>query len=81
MAKGDDALAGREEYLPSHPFPPVKHTRTIFFKGYYLSIYNRQTDEYGPHIDNAVATTEYSEYVVPADYTTYVRGGTVYFKT
>ncbi|KAJ9486743.1 hypothetical protein VN97_g6581 [Penicillium thymicola] len=80
MARGDDALAGQEEHVPSHPFPPVDYARTIFFKGLYLSIYNQQTDEYETHIDNLVATTEYSNHVVPPGYTTYVRGGTVYFR-
>lgn len=79
MARGDDALAGREEYLPSHPFPPVDYDRMINFKGYYLSIYNRDTDDYKTHINNASPTTEYCEYTVPAGYTTYIRGGNAYF--
>jgi hypothetical protein len=73
-------LAGREEAIPSHPFPPIDYERYICFKGYYLSIYNQETDYYETHINNTTPTTEFCEYVVLAGYTTYVRGGTVYFK-
>lgn len=77
---GDVALAGQEEAIQGHPFPSVDHDRYIYFKGHYLSIYNRKTYHYKTHVDNATPTTEFCEYVVPAGYTTYVRGGTVYFK-
>ncbi|OQD70630.1 hypothetical protein PENDEC_c022G02828 [Penicillium decumbens] len=80
MARGDDALASREEAVPGHLFPPVDHDRYIFFKGYYLSIYNQQTDDYKAHINNETPTTEFYEYLVPTGYTTFIRGGTVYFK-
>ncbi|KAJ6019952.1 hypothetical protein N7499_004136 [Penicillium canescens] len=80
MARGDDALAGREEAVSGHLFPPVDHDRYIFFKGYYLSIYNQQTDDYKAHINNETPTTEFCEYLVPGGYTTFIRGGTVYFK-
>jgi hypothetical protein len=82
IQRGDEALAGREEKdIPSHRFPPTKHVRRICFKGYYLSIYNEQTEDYKTHIDNANAspTTEYAEYEVPAGYTIYIRGASVYF--
>lgn len=80
MARGDDALAGREETdIPSHRFPPVTHDRTIYFKGYYLSVYNQETDDYKTHLDNQVPTTEYEPFEVPAGYTVYVRGASVYF--
>lgn len=80
IQKGDDALAGREEAVPSHLFPPVDHDRYICFKGYYLSVYNQQTDDYKAHINNETPTTEFCEYLVPAGYTTFIRGGTIYFK-
>ena len=55
--------------------------RRICFKGYYLSIYNEQTEDYKTHIDlaNASPTYEYMEYEVPAGYTIYIRGASVYF--
>ncbi|PVH70294.1 hypothetical protein DL98DRAFT_504803, partial [Cadophora sp. DSE1049] len=80
IQKGDEALAGREEKDISHRFPPnSKSARKICFKGVYLSIYNQQTDHYATHIDNESPSTEYLEYDVPAGYTVYVRGGSVYF--
>jgi hypothetical protein len=80
---GDEALAGREEKdIQIHTFPAnSQRARKICFKGYYLSIYNKQTGDYATHIDNANGTpsTEYLEYDVPAGYSVYVRGGSVYF--
>jgi len=52
----------------------------IFFKGYYLSVYNEQTEHYKIHIVNDIPTTEYQEYDVPAGYSVFVRRATVYFK-
>jgi len=81
MAKGDDALAGREEKDITHRFPPDNtNERKIWFKGYYLSIYNQQTEDYKTHISNATPTTKSENYTVPAGYTVYVRGGSVYFE-
>lgn len=80
---GDEALAGREEKIEGHYFPADStKTRTISFKGYYLSIVNKETGQYATHIDNIDTgpTTEYGDYNVPAGYTTYVRGANVYFK-
>ncbi|OAT00210.1 uncharacterized protein BDCG_16512 [Blastomyces dermatitidis ER-3] len=80
MERGDEALAGREEEkIPSHRFPPAEHARRICFKGYYLSIYNQQTDHHEVHQNNKTPTTEYVEYEVPAGYTVYIRGASVYF--
>jgi hypothetical protein len=80
IQRGDEALAGREEKdIPSHRFPPTTHDRKICFKGYYLSIYNEQTEDYKTHIVNETPTTEYVEYQVPAGYTIYIRGASVYF--
>ncbi len=81
IQRGDEALAGREEKdIPSHRFPPTTSDRTIYFKGLYLSIYNQQTGHEKTHEDNKSPTTEYVEYEVPAGYTVYVRGATVYFE-
>jgi len=81
MAKGDKALAGEKEKISTHYFlPDNTNERTIFFKGYYLSIYNEQTEDYKTHIDNDIPTTKYDDYEVPAGYTVYVRRATVYFK-
>jgi len=81
MARGDDALAGREEKnIPSHYFLPSKQDRTICFKGRYLLIVKEETDERKTFEDNDTPTTKYVEYDVPAGYTTYIRGASVYFK-
>jgi hypothetical protein len=82
IQRGDEALAGREEKdIPSHRFPPTTDgDRTIYFKGYYLSIYHEQTGHYDTHKVNEIPTTEYQTYEVPAGYTTYVRRASVYFK-
>ena len=81
IQKGDAALAGDEEKISTHRFPPHDtNERTIWFKGLYLSIYNEQTEDYKTHIDNDILTTKYEDYTVPAGYTVYVRGATVYFQ-
>lgn len=79
---GEDALAGLEESNITHRFPPDNtRSRTICFKGIYLSIYNQETGKYQKHKDNANATSTYEEHEVPAGYTCYVGAATVYFKT
>ncbi|OCK90171.1 uncharacterized protein K441DRAFT_666598 [Cenococcum geophilum 1.58] len=81
MAVGDDALAGQDEIDITHVFPPDNtKSRTIWFKGYYLSIYNEQTEHYKTHIVNKTPTTEYENYTVPAGYSVYVRAATVKFE-
>jgi len=81
MARGDEALAGREETdIPSHRFPPTNTDRTIFFKGHYIAVYNQETQDQLAFEDNATPTTEYKDYQVPAHYTCYIRGASVYFK-
>jgi hypothetical protein len=40
---GDEALAGRPEENISWHFPARDEPRRIYFKGYYLSIYNETT--------------------------------------
>jgi len=82
MARGDEALAGRpEKDIPSHIFPPdPNNDRTIYFKGWYIEIVNKETNDVKTHIDNEVATTEYGPYEIPAKYTCYIRGATVYFE-
>ncbi|PSN59002.1 hypothetical protein BS50DRAFT_444270, partial [Corynespora cassiicola Philippines] len=78
---GDEALAGRPEEIPGHFFPPDStESRTIYFKGLYLSIVNEETDDIKTHIDNEVPTSVYDSYEVPAGYTCYIRGATVYFE-
>jgi hypothetical protein len=80
---GDAALAGDKEKIQIHTFSPDStNERTIWFKGYYLAIYNEQTEEYETQIDNANArpTTQYVDYKVPAGYSVHVRGATVYFE-
>ncbi|QSS61693.1 hypothetical protein I7I51_03870 [Histoplasma capsulatum] len=81
MAIGDDALSGREEKdIQAHYFPPTQHDRTIHFKGHYLSIYNKETEDYATHEIHNYPTTDYRPFTVPAGYTTYVRGASVYFE-
>lgn len=80
---GDGALAGTDEEIEIHYFPPDStNERIIWFKGYYLSIVNKQTGNYATHIDNANGspTTVHEKYKVPAGYTVYVRGASVYFE-
>lgn len=79
MERGKEALAGHEENdIPSHRFPPdPKDTRTIFFKGEKLSIYNQQTK----HLKTSEEDIEeYTEFEIPPGYTCYVIGASVYFK-
>jgi len=81
IQRGDAALASRKEKISTHYFPPDDtNERTIWFKGYYLSIYNKQTEDYKTYIDNEVATTEFEKYKVPTGYTVYVRRARVYFE-
>ena len=80
---GDEALAGRDEKIHILTFPPDStNERTIWFKGYYLSIYNKETSQYETHIDNANGspTTAHEKYKVPAGYSVHVRGASVYFE-
>jgi len=80
MARGDNALAGQEEYIESHRFPPdATNDRTIYFKGIYLSIVNQETSDEKTHEENKIPTTQFVEYEIPAGYTCYVRGATVKF--
>jgi len=72
MAKGDEALAGREERdIASHRFLPSDKDRKIKFKGLYISVYNEKTEDLEVREENV---KEYKEYNVPKGYTTYVRG-------
>lgn len=80
--RGDQAIAGQNEDLPSHIFPSVAYDRIIAFKGRYLSIFNRTTNHYAQHLDYSAtdATTEHTEYKVPAGYHVFVRGAEAYMK-
>jgi len=81
MARGDKALAGEPEDLPSHFFPPdPTKDRTIWFRGVYLSIVNEDTNKTEEKVDSEVAEKDHSPYKVPAGYTTYVRGANAYFE-
>lgn len=83
MATGDEALAGRDENIQIFTFAPdTTNERTIWFKGYYLSIYNKETGHYERHIDNAneSPTTVHEKYKVPVGYSVHVRGASVYFE-
>jgi hypothetical protein len=78
---GDEALVGQEEKIQIHTFPPDNtNERTIWFKGYYLSIYNKQTEDYKTHIINKPPTATYESYNVPVGYSVHARGATVYFE-
>jgi hypothetical protein len=78
---GDEALAGRPEENISWHFPARDESRRKYFKGYYLAINNETTGRYATHKSNSTATTEYEKFEVPAGYSVYVRGATVYFDT
>lgn len=81
MAVGDDALAGRTEVDITYRFPPdYTKSRTIYFKGLYLSIYNQQTGDYKTHKDNESPAAEFERFEVPIEYTVYVRAASVYFE-
>jgi hypothetical protein len=82
MAVGDKALAGYPEDIQGYFFPPdPTQARTIYFKGVYLSIVNKDTKETKETIDVKAPAADHHPYQVPAGYTIYVRGANVYFKT
>jgi hypothetical protein len=82
MAIGDSALVGQGETIQINTFPPDNtNERTIWFKGYYLSIYNEQTEEeYKTRIINNPPTATYERHKVPVGCSVHVRGATVYFE-
>lgn len=81
MQKGDLALAGEEERgISTHLFPPTTEARKVLFKGRYLSIVHKITNEVMTHEDNDYPTTEYKLYDVPAGCACYVRVADVCFK-
>ncbi|RSL94625.1 hypothetical protein CEP52_012530 [Fusarium oligoseptatum] len=73
MAKGDDALAGREERgIQSHRFPPdPTNNRRIKFQGIYICVFNEETVHQKTLEENV---GDYQVFEVPKGYTTYVRG-------
>jgi hypothetical protein len=78
LQRGETALSGKEEQIPSHRFPPDDtRDRIIFFRGEYISIYNEQTEHQLPPGDDV---TEYAEYKIPRGYTCEVINATVFFK-
>jgi len=81
MGLGDDALAGNEEEKITCYFPPdPDKDRYIWFRGHYLSIYNKETQHYATHIDTVDPETTSEKFKVPAGYAVYVRVGTVRFE-
>jgi hypothetical protein len=77
IQRGDDALASKEEKnIPSHRFPLTSQDRTINFKGKYILIVNEETNHQVAFEEDI---TEYTEFEVPASYTCYVQGASVYF--
>ncbi|TVY88244.1 ATPase family AAA domain-containing protein 3-B [Lachnellula willkommii] len=61
MARGDDALAGREEKdIPSHRFPPdPNNDRTIRFRGEYIEIVKEETGDQKTLKENIATDTDY----------------------
>ncbi|EEH19375.2 hypothetical protein PABG_01694 [Paracoccidioides brasiliensis Pb03] len=85
MARGDNALAGREEKdIPCHFFQPTDTYRKIYFKGYYLSISNPKTGDNPVHHDATLlgqeVIKEYQPFDVPPGYCVYIRVASVYFE-
>jgi len=73
MAKGDEALAGRDEHdISSHIFPPDdSRDRKVKFRGLYISVYNEITQQRSTREEN-VEEEQYFD--VPKGYSTFVRG-------
>lgn len=72
--RGEKALAGNEEYLPSHLFDGVDHDRWITCKGTHITIYDpKKTDNYWEH----KSTTEVGKSLVPAGFKVRVIAGAV----
>ncbi|RSL97789.1 hypothetical protein CEP52_010709 [Fusarium oligoseptatum] len=77
MARGDDALAGREERnVPSHRFEPRETDEKINFQGQYISIYNQKTQHRHLLEENV---QECKSYAVPKGYTVYIRSADVVY--
>ncbi|KAF1951402.1 hypothetical protein CC80DRAFT_424748, partial [Byssothecium circinans] len=53
---------------------------TIYFRGLYLLIINKETNNVKTHIDNKNPLIKYLPYEIPTRYTCYIRGTSVYFK-
>ena len=77
IQRGDEAIAGRPEEVPSHRFPPTAEHRTIRFRGKYILIVNQETDDQKTFKENI---SDFTPFEVPAGYTCYVRGATIYFE-
>ncbi|KAK5246700.1 hypothetical protein LTR20_007366 [Exophiala xenobiotica] len=80
MAKGDKALRGQPETITTtHRFDPdPSRDRIIEFQGRYLQIYNEKE-----HVEKTLKedVQNATDFEVPKDYTTYVRGvATLCFK-
>ncbi|PTU22246.1 hypothetical protein P175DRAFT_0410892, partial [Aspergillus ochraceoroseus IBT 24754] len=69
--RGERALSGYEEQIPSHRFPPDDKRKIIYFKGAYLSIINKETSDQLVFKENL---TEFEDFEIPPKYTCYVRG-------
>jgi hypothetical protein len=79
IQRGDEALAGQKEKdILGHRFPlNLNNDRTIYFTSKYILIVNKETDDQKTFEENVVT---YTDFKVPASYTCYVRGASVYFK-
>lgn len=75
LQTGDDALAGKEERdIPSRRYQPRTTDRTINFQGEYIAIYNETTKE---QLVFEQDVKERKSFMVPKDYTVYIRGADV----
>ncbi|KPA35206.1 hypothetical protein FLAG1_12121 [Fusarium langsethiae] len=77
MARGDDALAGREERdIPSHRFGPQTTDKIINFQGEYISIFNEATKDQLLLEQNI---RECQAFNVPMGYSVYIRTAVVVY--
>ena len=74
---GEDALDGKEEYIPSHIFEAANHDRWISGRGTLILIFDpRATDNTPPYWKHN-STTQDSRSQVPAGYEVKVIDGRV----
>jgi hypothetical protein len=77
---GEAALVGNEEYIELWSFDAAEEDRTIWFKGYFIAIYNETTMDVKKQVVNSPVTTEYTSYDIPAGYICQVRQANAYFE-
>jgi hypothetical protein len=76
---GERALAREEEYIKDYYFLLNNKSKTIRFKGYYISIYKEEIRDMLIHISRKTLIIEFENYKVPEGYTICVRISTIYF--